>query len=130
MRYLWDISIRSPLRERERERDLRDLLETSQKRWLFCDIIKPSKKHLEKDVFCVRSLRPAKYISKRCLFGDVSETSQTHPRKYLRFFKNTPQKWFPVIYVHSKKCNSYFKKKNLKQVKDYFFEAIFYLSVR
>ena len=43
-------------------------------------------------------------------------------------------KLYAVIHsenMHSKKCNSYFKKKNiLKQVKDYFFQAIFYLSVR
>ena len=62
MRCLWESSIRSTLRE-----TFRDLLETSQKRWLFCDVFKTSQIHLKKDVFCVTSLRRLKNISKKIL---------------------------------------------------------------
>ena len=78
----WDVSERSQS-DLHWERHLRDLLETSQKRLLFCDVFKTSQTHLKKDVFFVTSLGRLKSIS----------------RKYLWFFKNTPQKWFCVISV-------------------------------
>ena len=50
------------------ERHPKDLLETSQKRRLFCDVFKTSQIHLRKDVFLVISFRHLKYISKKMLF--------------------------------------------------------------
>ena len=95
------------------ERHLRELLETSQKRWLFCDIFKTSQihlkkcvffcdvcktsqKHLKKDVFCVTSLRRLKHISKKMSFPWLLKNIS---RKYFWCFKNTSQKWFRVISV-------------------------------
>ena len=90
MTCLWEISIRSPLR---------DILETSQKhlkrdvffvtslkrlkyiskKISFCDVFKTSEIHLKKDVFCVTSLRRLEHISKKMSFPlplwDVSKTS-------------------------------------------------------
>ena len=94
MRCLWEISIRSPLREIF-QRPFRNIskdvffvtslryLKYMSNRSLFSDVIKTSQKHLKKDVFCVTSLRRPKNIF--C--------------KYVSFFKNTSQKWFRVIYV-------------------------------
>ena len=50
------------------ERDLKDLLETSQKRRPFCDVFKTSQINLKKDVFFVTSLRRPTYISKKMSF--------------------------------------------------------------
>ena len=51
------------------ERDISETsLETSQKRWLFCDVFKTSQIHLRKDVFFVTSLRRLKNISKKTSF--------------------------------------------------------------
>ena len=92
MRCLWESSIRSTLRE-----TFRDLLETSQKRWLFCDVFKTSQIHLKKDVFCVTSLRRLNNISKKNSFPE-------RPQKYLSLasicdFSKIPHKndfvWFP-----------------------------------
>ena len=54
------------------ERHPKDLLETSQKRRLFCDVFKTSQIHLKKDVFFVTSLRRLRYIWKRWLFWYAS----------------------------------------------------------
>ena len=78
----WDVSERSQS-DPHWERQLRDLLETSQKRCLFCDVFKTSRAYLKKDVFSVTSLRRLRNISRKCLW----------------FFKNTPQKWFRVIFI-------------------------------
>ena len=91
MRCLWEISIRSPLRETSQGtlrniseemtflRRLEDVSNASQKRCLFCDVCKTSQKHLKKDVFCMTSLRCLKHISKKMSFlwhlWDVSKTS-------------------------------------------------------
>ena len=45
------------------ERHLRDLLGTSQKTWVFCDVFKTSQMPLKKHVFLVKSLRRLKNIS-------------------------------------------------------------------
>ena len=63
----WDVSERSQS-DLTWERHLRDLLETSQKRWLFYDVFKTSQKHLKKEVFYVTSLRRLKNISKKMSF--------------------------------------------------------------
>ena len=97
----WDVSERSQS-NLHWERYLRDLLETSQKRCLFCDVFKTSQKHLKKDVFCVTSLRRLEHISKKSLFRDVSETSQKHlSQVFLVFQKYVTPKWFRVISVGS-----------------------------
>ena len=76
MRCVWEISIRSPLRQTY-QRPLR----TSQKRWPFCDAFKTSHIHLKKDVFFVTSLRRLEHISKKMSIPwrlwDVSKTSLT-----------------------------------------------------
>ena len=49
-----------------------------------------------------RPLDASNISQKRCLFRDVSEASQKYllqARKYLQFFKTTPQKWFRVISI-------------------------------
>ena len=61
MRCLWEISIISL----HWERHLRNLLETSQKRWLFWDVFKTSQIHPQKDVSFVTPLRRLKNISKK-----------------------------------------------------------------
>ena len=92
MRRLWDISIRSPLRETSQRhlrdiskktsflRRLWDISNTSQKIRLSCDIFEMSQMHLKKDVFCETFLRRLAYISKKTSFTrrlwDVSNTSQ------------------------------------------------------
>ena len=62
-----------------RKRHLIGFLETSQKRWLFCDVFKTFQKHLKKDVFCLTSLRRLEQISKKMSFPwrlwDVSKSS-------------------------------------------------------
>ena len=73
MRCLWEISIKSPLREIS-QTSLRNISTEMP----FCDVFKTSQKHLKIDVFCATSLRRLEHISKRCLFRDVSETSQKH----------------------------------------------------
>ena len=78
----WDVSETSQL-DLHWEGHLRDLLETSQKRWIFCGVFKTSHIHLKKDDFSVTSLRRLKNISRKCLW----------------FFKYSPQKWFRVISV-------------------------------
>ena len=110
----WDVSERSQS-NLHWERHLRDLLEASQIRWLFCDVFKTFQIHLKKDVFfvtslsiskasqknvfCVMSLRRLEYISKRCLFRDVSETPQKHLSQVFVIFQKSRQKWFRVISV-------------------------------
>ena len=44
------------------ERHLRDLLQTSQKRWLLCDVFRTSQIHIKNDIFFVTPLRRLKYI--------------------------------------------------------------------
>ena len=90
----WDVSERSQS-DFLWERHLRDFLETSQKRWLFCDVFKTSQIHLKKHVFFLTFLRRLKNISKKmsfawllcdvssisrkgCLYPDVTKTSQKH----------------------------------------------------
>ena len=63
MRCLWDVSIRSPLRETSQ----RPLGNTS-KETFFCDVFKTSQIHLKKDIFFVASLRRLKYISEKISF--------------------------------------------------------------
>ena len=75
-RCLWEISVSES--DLYWVRHFRDLLETFQKRWLFCNVFKTSQIHLKKDVFFVTSLIRLKTSQKRCLFRDVSETSQKH----------------------------------------------------
>ena len=59
------------------ERHLKDLLETFQKRSLFCDVFKASQIH-QKMSF-LRSLYDVSSTSqKRCLFCDLFKTSQIH----------------------------------------------------
>ena len=87
----WDVSERSQS-NLHWERHLRDPLETSQKRWLFCDALKTSQIHLKKDVFFVTSLRRLEHISKKMSFP-------WRLWEYFWFFKNTPQKRFRVISV-------------------------------
>ena len=87
----WDVSERSQS-DLHWERHLGDLLETSQKRWLFWDVFKTSQIHLKKDVFfmtslthlkngifCVTCLRHLGHISKNISFPwrlwDVPKTS-------------------------------------------------------
>ena len=91
MRCLWEISIRSLLREIPQRPltniskemsflwRLYDVSNTSQKRCFFCDVFKTSQKHLEKDFFFVTSLRRLGHISRKmssswCLW-DVSKAS-------------------------------------------------------
>ena len=95
MRCLWEISIRSLLREISQRPlsniskelsflwRLWDVSKTSQKRSFLCDVFKTSRAYLKKDVFPVTSLRRLKSIS----------------RKYFWFSKDTSQKWFRVISV-------------------------------
>ena len=71
---VWDASKRS-------QSDLHwetELLETSQKRLIFCDVFKTSQKHLRKHVFVWRLWDVLRLSQKRCLFRDVSETSEKH----------------------------------------------------
>ena len=109
----WDVSETSQL-DLHWERHLRDLLETSQIRWIFCDVFKTSHIHLKKDDFSVTSLRRLKNISKEMSLCHVFKTSRAYlkkdvfsvtplkrlkniSRKCLWFFKYSPQKWFRVI---------------------------------
>ena len=72
----------------------------SQKGQLFCDVFKTSQRYLKKDVFLVTSLRRLKNIKKdvsnisqtRCLFRDISETSQKHLLQVLVIFQKYPTK--------------------------------------
>ena len=101
MRCLWDLSIKSPLRETS-QRPLRKISkETSffvtslrhlkyiSKKMSFCDGFKTSQMHLKKDVFHITSLSHLKHISKKCLFCGASDTSQ----KYLLEVFVTIQKY-------------------------------------
>ena len=65
----WDVSWSSQ-RGLHWERHLRNHPETSQKRWFFCDIFKASQTNLKNDVSSIPQ--------KRCLFRDISGTSQKH----------------------------------------------------
>ena len=111
VRSLWELSIRYPLRETS-QRPFRNI----SKEMTFCDVYKTFQIHLKKDVFFVTSLRHLKNILKRCILCDVFKTSRTYlkkdvfsmtslghlkniSRKYLWFFKNTPQKRFRVISI-------------------------------
>ena len=111
VRSLWELSIRYPLRETS-QRPFRNI----SKEMTFCDVFKTFQVHLKKDVFFVTSLRRRKNILKRCILCDVFKTSRVYlqkdvfsmtslghlkdiSRKYLWFFKSTPQKWFRVISV-------------------------------
>ena len=51
------------------ERHLKDLSETSQRRYLFCDVFKTSQIHLKNDIFFVTSLTRLKCISKKMFFS-------------------------------------------------------------
>ena len=131
MRCLWDVSNRSPLREKSQIP-----LKNISKRCRFCDVFKTSQIHLKKDVFFVTSLRLLKYISKktsqihlkkyvfqvtslrrqtylkkRCLFSDVKNISW----KYLWLFQNITQKWFRAdkIYVWALKTLKKMKRRFL-----------------
>ena len=75
---IWDVSQRF-LSDLQWERHVRDLSQTSQKKLLFCDVFKTSQKHLEKDVFCVTSLRRLEHISKNIL--EVFVIFQKYPTK-------------------------------------------------
>ena len=76
----WNASERSQL-DLHWERHLRDLLETSQKRWLFCNVFRTSQIPVKKDGFFVTSLRHLKNILKRCLLCDVFKMSRAHLKK-------------------------------------------------
>ena len=94
----WDVSERSQS-DLYLERHLRDLLETSQKRWLFCDVFKTSQIHLKKDVFFVTSLRRLKYISRKMSFlwrpWDVSKTSLASIFGFSKITHKNDFVWFP-----------------------------------
>ena len=95
----WDVSERS-VSDLHWERYLRDLSETSQKRYLFCDVFKTSQIHLKKYVFFVTSLRRLKNISKKMSFPrHLRDVSKTSLASIFWFSKNTSQKWFRVISV-------------------------------
>ena len=71
----------------------RDISETSQKKFKRDDFFVTSLRHLKnisKGVFCVTSVR----ISKKCLFRDVSETSQKHLPQVFVIFQKYPTKMF------------------------------------
>ena len=63
----WHVSVRSQP-DLHWERHLRDLLVTSQKKCIFCDVFKTSQIYLKKDVFFVTSLRRLKNILKEIPF--------------------------------------------------------------
>ena len=88
MRCLSEISIRYPLTETSW-----DLLETSQKGWLFCFVFKTSQINLKKD----------------CLFRDVSETAQKHLSQVFVIFQKYPTEMilchFPRVITISVKIN-------------------------
>ena len=82
------------------ERDISETsLETSQKRWLFCDVFKTSQKHLKKDVFCVTSLGRLGHISKTMSFPwrlwDVSKTSLASIFGFPKTRHKNDFVWFP-----------------------------------
>ena len=98
------------------ERHLRDVLETSHKRYLFLTSLRRLKYFSEKMSFMWHPWDISKTSSKRSLLCDVFKTSRaclkkyvfpvtsprrlkTISRKYLWFLKNTPQKWSRVISV-------------------------------
>ena len=110
MRRLWDISIRSPLRETS-QRHLRgiskktsflgrlwDISNTSRKRRLSCDSFETSQMHVKKDVFFETFLRRLEYISKIRLLREIFETSRIHLKK-------------DVFYVTSWRCLKFISKK-------------------
>ena len=66
------------------ERHLRDLSEIPEKKWLFCDVFKTSKTYLEKNVLSISQ--------KRCIFRDVSGTSQKHLSQVFVIFQKYPTK--------------------------------------
>ena len=94
----WDVSERSQS-DFHWDRHLRDLLEKSQKRCLFCDVFKTSQKHLKKDVFCVTSLRRLEHISKKMSFPwrlwDVSKTSLASIFGFPKICHKNDFVWFP-----------------------------------
>ena len=57
------------------ERDILDLLETSQKRRLFCDVFKTSQKHLKKTSFVWRLKEVSNISQKRCLLWRLWDVS-------------------------------------------------------
>ena len=85
------------------QRHLRDLLETSQKRRLFCDVFKTSQIDLKKDIFLchVFKKKHLKNISKKMCFvwclEDVSSISQK--RRLFRDFPETSQKHLLQVFV-------------------------------
>ena len=103
----WNVSERSQS-NLHWERHLRDLLEISQKRLLFCDVFETSQIHLKKMSFCdvfktsqkhlkkisfIRHLLDGSSISKKNVFSVTSlRRLKNISRKYLWFFKNTPAK--------------------------------------
>ena len=129
MTRLWDISIRSPLRETSQRhlrdiskktpflRRLWDISNISQKRRLSYDIFETSQMYLKNDVFFEAFKIPLQYISKkvsfmwrlwdvwntsqkRCLLCDVLKMSQIH------FIKD-------AFYATSLRCLKYISKKYL-----------------
>ena len=80
-------------------RHLRDLLETSQIRWLFCDAFKTSKKNLKNDVFCMTSSRHLEHIWKKISvpwrLGDVLKTSLASICDFSKIPHKTDFVWFP-----------------------------------
>ena len=82
MRSLWDVSIRSPLREAS-PRPLRNI----SKRCLFCGVFKTSQVDLIKDFFFVTSLRRLKHTPKRWLFCNVFDMLQKYLLKVLATFE-------------------------------------------
>ena len=106
----WNASERSQL-DLHWERHLRDLLETSQKRWLFCNVFRTSQIPVKKDGFFVTSLRHLKNILKRCLLCDVFKMSRAHLKKdiysniraYLWGVSKTSRQVFVIFQRYPKK---------------------------
>ena len=95
MRYLWEISVRSPLRDIPLRNISKEMnffvtslwrLTNMSKRMYFCDVFKTSRAYLKRDVYSATSLRRLRFIS--C--------------KYLWFFQIYPLKIilcdYPIIY--------------------------------
>ena len=80
------------------ERHLKDLSETSQRRYLFCDVFKTSQIHLKNDIFFVTSLTRLKCISKKMFFSvRCLEHSQ---KRYLFWdFSDASQKYLLKVFA-------------------------------
>ena len=103
MRCLWEISIRSALRE-TCQRPLRNF----SKEMTFCDVFKTSQKDLKIGVFCVTSLRRLEHISKKMSFPwrlwDVSKTSLASICDFSKVHHKNGFVWFRrVITISNKK---------------------------